>query len=49
MLKDLQPSNFSGRAPNDPREIRKRQLKEDRVQFSKAPITTAGVENEGWV
>ncbi len=29
VLKDLKPSNFSGRAPNDPREIRKRQLKED--------------------
>ena len=27
----------------------KRQLKKDRVKFSKAPITTAGVENEGWI
>jgi len=27
----------------------KRRLKEDRVQFSKAPTTTAGAENEGWI
>ena len=26
----------------------KKQLKEDRVQFSKAPRETAGVENDGW-
>ena len=26
----------------------KKQLSKDRVQFSKAPRTTAGVENEGW-
>ena len=26
----------------------KKQLKKDRVQFSKAPRETAGVENEGW-
>ena len=27
----------------------KKQLKEDRVQFSKAPRETAGVENDGWI
>ena len=26
----------------------KKQLNEDRVQFSKAPRETAGVENDGW-
>ena len=26
----------------------KKQLKKDRVQFSKAPRETAGVENDGW-
>ena len=26
----------------------KKQLSEDRVQFSKAPKETAGVENDGW-
>ena len=29
--------------------LMKRKLKEDRVQFTKAPIKTAGVENEGWI
>ena len=29
--------------------LMKRKLKEDRVQFSKAPRTTAGVENDGWI
>ena len=29
--------------------LMKRKLKEDRVQFAKAPIKTAGVENEGWI
>ena len=29
--------------------LMKRKLKEDRVQFSKAPIKSAGVENEGWI
>ena len=27
----------------------KKQLKKDRVQFSKAPRETAGVENDGWI
>ena len=27
----------------------KRQLKKDKVQFSKAPKETAGVENDGWI
>ena len=27
----------------------KRQLKKDRVKFTKAPMKTAGVENEGWI
>ena len=27
----------------------KRQLNKDRVQFSKAPKETAGVENDGWI
>ena len=27
----------------------KKQLNEDRVQFSKAPRETAGVENDGWI
>ena len=27
----------------------KKQLSEDRVQFSKAPRETAGVENDGWI
>ena len=27
----------------------KKQLSKDRVQFSKAPRTTAGVENDGWI
>ena len=27
----------------------KKQLSKDRVQFSKAPRETAGVENEGWI
>ena len=29
--------------------LMKRKLKEDRVQFTKAPKTTAGVENDGWI
>ena len=29
--------------------LMKRKLKEDRVQFSKAPTETAGVENDGWI
>jgi len=29
--------------------LMKRKLKEDRVQFAKAPRETAGVENDGWV
>ena len=28
--------------------LMKRKLKEDRVQFTKAPRETAGVENDGW-
>ena len=28
--------------------LMKRKLKEDRVQFSRAPRETAGVENDGW-
>ena len=29
--------------------LMKRKLREDRVQFSKAPRETAGVENDGWI
>ena len=29
--------------------LMKRKLKEDRVQFSTAPMKKAGVENEGWI
>ena len=29
--------------------LMKKRLKEDRVQFSKAPRETAGVENDGWI
>ena len=29
--------------------LMKRKLKEDRVQFAKAPRETAGVKNEGWI
>ena len=29
--------------------LMKKKLKEDRVQFAKAPMKTAGVENEGWI